>query len=171
MNNRLIIANSIRFIALVLLQVLVLNNVQYSGYINPYLYILFIFMLPVYTPGWITLITSFMLGISIDMFSNTLGLHATACVFIGFIRPGIINLLSPKEAFEASAYPGIKHFSLKWFLSYSVILVLVHHSIIFLLEMFSFRNVLHTLISILASSAATLLLIIITQYIFYKPAR
>jgi rod shape-determining protein MreD len=171
MNNRLIIINCIRFFGLILLQVLVLNNIQFSGYINPYLYILYILMLPIQTPGWIVLSSSFLLGISIDMFSNTLGLHASACVFTSFIRPGIINLLSPKEAFEAGAYPGIKNFSLKWFLSYSVILVIIHHSIIFFLEMFSFRDVIHTLLSVTASSAATLLLIIIGQYMFYKPVR
>lgn len=171
MNNRLIIINSIRFFALVLIQVLVLNNIQFSGYINPYLYILFILMLPLQTQGWIMLTSSFFMGISIDMFSNTIGLHASACVFTAFIRPGIINLLSPKEAFEAGAYPGIKYFSLKWFLSYSVILIIIHHSIIFFLEMFSFRDFIYTLLSVTSSSAATLLLIIIGQYMFYKPVR
>jgi rod shape-determining protein MreD len=171
MNNKLIIINCIRFFGLILLQVMVLNNIQFSGYLNPYLYILFILMLPVQTQGWIVLTSSFLLGISIDMFSNTLGLHASACVFIAFIRPGIINLLSPKEAFEAGVYPGIKYFGLKWFLSYSVILVLIHHSIIFFLEMFSFRDIIYTSLSVFASSAATLLLIIIGQYMFYKPVR
>jgi len=171
MNNNLIIINIIRFFALILIQVLVLNNIQFSGYINPYLYILFILMLPFQTPGWIVLVSSFLMGISIDMFSDSPGLHASASVFIAFIRPGIINLLSPKEAFEAGAYPGIRFFSLKWFLSYSLILVLIHHSILFYLEMFSFRDFFYTLLCVLASSTSTLLLIIISQYLFYKPAR
>ncbi len=171
MNNRLIIVNIIRFFALILLQVLLLNNIQYNGYINPYLYILFILMLPIATPGWILLLSSFLLGISIDMFSDTLGLHATACVFISFIRPGIINILSQKEAFEAGAYPGIKYFSLKWFLSYSTILVIIHHSIIFFLEVFSLRDFFYTLISVVTSTIATLALIIIIQYLFYRPVK
>jgi len=128
-------------------------------------------MLPFQTPGWIVLVSSFLMGISIDMFSDSPGLHASASVFIAFIRPGIINLLSPKEAFEAGAYPGIRFFSLKWFLSYSLILVLIHHSILFYLEMFSFRDFFYTLLCVLASSTSTLLLIIISQYLFYKPAR
>ena len=99
MNNNLIIINVLRFFALILLQVLVLNNIQFSGYINPNVYVLFILMLPVQTPGWIVLISSFLLGISIDMFSDSLGLHATASVLIAFIRPNIINILSAKEAF------------------------------------------------------------------------
>jgi rod shape-determining protein MreD len=171
MNNNVIIINSFRFFALILIQVLILNNIQFSGYINPYLYVLFILMLPVQTPGWIVLTSSFLIGIAIDMFSNSMGLHASACVFIAFIRPGLINLLSPKEAFEAGAYPGIRYFNLKWFLSYSVILVLIHHSILFYLDMFSFREFFNTFLRVIASSTATLLLIIIGQYLFYKPHR
>ena len=169
--NNLVIANVIRFFALILLQVLLLNNIQFSGYINPYLYVLFILMLPVQAQGWIVLTSSFLMGISIDMFSNTLGLNATASVFIAFVRPGIINLLSPKEVFEAGVYPGIRYFGFRWFFTYAAILVLIHHFILFYLEMFSFREFLSTFVRVVFSSAATLLLIIIVQYIFYKPAR
>ncbi len=171
MNNNLIIINSIRFFALILLQVLILNNIQFSGYINPYLYVLFILMLPVQTQGWIVLTTSFLIGISIDLFSNTIGLHASASVFIAFIRPAVVNLLSPKEAFEAGAYPGIKYFSLKWFFIYTLILVFVHHFILFYLEMFSFREFFQTLMRVFFSSTGTILLIIVGQYIFYKPKK
>ncbi|OIP01509.1 MAG: rod shape-determining protein MreD [Bacteroidetes bacterium CG2_30_32_10] len=171
MNNNLIIINVLRFFALILLQVLVLNNIQFSGYINPYVYVLFILMLPVQTPGWIVLISSFLLGISIDMFSDSLGLHATASVLIAFIRPNIINILSAKEAFVAGAYPVIKYYSLKWFLTYALILVLIHHSILFYLEIFAFREFFHTFLQVIASSTATLILIIIGQYMFYKPIK
>jgi len=171
MNNNLIIINSIRFFALILLQVLILNNIQLSGYINPYLYVLFILMLPIQTSGWIVLISAFLIGIAVDMFSDTLGLHATASVFIAFIRPGIINLLSPKEDFATGTYPGIKYFSLKWFFTYAVILVLIHHCILFYLEIFSFRDFFNTLLRVLVSSTATLSIIIIGQYIFYKPIK
>ena len=87
-----VLQNIFRFILLVLFQVLVLNNIQFLGYINPYLYILFILSLPVQMPRWFLLVLAFILGLSIDIFSNTLGMHAFATVFVAFFREGIIKL-------------------------------------------------------------------------------
>jgi len=171
MNSSILFNNIIRFILLVLFQVILLNKVQYSGYINPYLYVLFILMLPVRTPGWIVLLSSFLIGITVDMFSDTIGLHASASVFMGFIRPIIINLLSPKENFDTTIYPGIKYFSLKWFLTFSLILVISHHLIIFYMEIFSFKEFFRTFLRVLFSSSATLILIILVQYMFYRPVK
>jgi len=86
-----IIQNIIRFLLLVLFQVLVLNNIEFLGFINPYLYILFILSLPVQTPRWFALLLAFVLGLTIDTFSNTMGMHAFASVLICFLRNGIIN--------------------------------------------------------------------------------
>ena len=79
-----VLQNIFSFILLVLVQVLVLNNIQFLGYIDPYLYILFILVLPVQMPRWFLLILAFALGITIDIFSNTLGMQAFATVFIAF---------------------------------------------------------------------------------------
>ena len=77
-----ILKNIIRFVVLVFIQVAILNNIQISGFINPYMYVLFILLLPFETPNWILLVLSFFLGLSIDIFSNTLGMHASASVFM-----------------------------------------------------------------------------------------
>ena len=77
---------------LVLIQVLALNNIQFLGFLNPYIYILFILSLPVKLPNWITLLLAFVLGLTIDAFSNTMGMHAFATVLVAFLRGGIINL-------------------------------------------------------------------------------
>ena len=81
-----VIQNIIRFVVLVLVQVLVLNHVQFLGFVNPYVYVLFILSLPVRTPRWLTLVLSFGLGMAVDAFADTLGLHAFACVLAGFLR-------------------------------------------------------------------------------------
>lgn len=73
---------AIMFVSLVLVQVLILNNIQFSGFVNPYVYVLFILLLPFTIPGYLLLGLSFLMGISIDIFSNTLGLHAAASVFL-----------------------------------------------------------------------------------------
>ena len=82
----------IMFFVLVLVQVLILNNIQFSGLVNPYIYILFILLLPFTIPGYFLLGISFILGISIDIFGNTPGIHAGATVLLGFLRPGIAQL-------------------------------------------------------------------------------
>src|SRR5581483_10393034 len=94
-----IFSNILRFIFLILFQVLVLNNIQLGGYINPYGYVLFILLLPVETPKWLLLLLSFSIGISLDMFSNTMGLHAAACVFMAYCRPRVLRIISPREGY------------------------------------------------------------------------
>ena len=93
----LIVQNILRFVLLVLVQVLVLNNIQFLGYLNPYLYILFILALPVRLRQWIVLLLAFVLGLTIDAFSNTMGLHAFATVFMAFFRLPIIKMFTTIE--------------------------------------------------------------------------
>ena len=92
--NSILFKNILRFVLLVLIQVFVLNNIRINGYINPHLYVLFILLLPFETPGWLLLVSSFSIGLSIDLFAHTPGLNAAASTFIAFIRPGFIRILS-----------------------------------------------------------------------------
>lgn len=156
------------FIALVILQTLILNNIQLSGFINPYLYVLFILILPFETPKWILLIASFIIGLAVDMFSDTMGMHASASVFMGFCRPYILKVISPRDGYEFGTVPGIRHMGLKWFVSYSSILVLAHHGLLFFIEIFRFSEFFSTLFRIILSSVFTVLLILLTQYFFYN---
>ena len=171
----IIINNSFRLFILVLIQVLVLNNIQFSGLVNPYLYVLFILLLPFETPGWLLLMSSFLIGMLVDIFpqgidsnSNTIGLHASATVFAGFFRPLILKFISPKDGYEIGTKPSIKYYGLRWFIRYSTIIVILHHVVLFFLEDPNLSNLLSTLSSILFSFVFTMILIIISQYIFYK---
>ena len=89
---QLVLQNIFRFVMLVLVQVFVLDNIQFLGYISPMIYILFILSLPVRFPRGVVLILAFLLGLTIDIFNNTMGIHAFATVFAAFIRPTIINM-------------------------------------------------------------------------------
>jgi rod shape-determining protein MreD len=75
------------FVLLILLQVLLFNNIQFSGYINPYIYVMFILLLPVEIPAWLMLLLSFATGVIIDYFSGSPGVHSSATVLAGFVRP------------------------------------------------------------------------------------
>lgn len=163
-----IVKNIIRFIILILLQVTIFNNIQLSGFVNPYLYILFILLLPFETPPWLLLILSFFMGLSIDIFSNTIGIHASACVFIGFLRPFVLNYISVRDNYESDIEQGLYVYGVSWFFKYALILILAHHSFLFIVEVFSFNNFGDTLIRIVLSSIFTLVLVITSQFIISK---
>lgn len=158
----------LRFIVLVLVQVVILNNIQLGGFVNPYVYVLMILLLPVRIPRFLLLLISFLTGITIDIFSDTMGMHAAACVFLGYVRPGVLLLIAPREGYEAEANPSLKGMGFNWFLLYSTITVFLHHLILFYIEVFRFNEFLSTLSRALLSTVATLVVIMISQYLFGK---
>lgn len=154
--------NIFRFILLVLLQVLVLNNIQLLGYINPYLYILFILSLPYKMPRWLTLVLAFVIGLTIDIFSNTMGMHAFATVFVTFMRTGIIKLFTSIEEGN-NPTPSFHTFGVSAYIKYIVLIILMHHTILFFLEAFSFVHFWIISTKILLSSLITILFVLGVQ--------
>lgn len=163
----IIARNIVGFIVLVLLQVLVLNNIQFSGYINPMLYVLFLLLLPFEISKPFLLILAFVLGLTIDMFTNTMGMHAAASVFMGLLRPFILKYIEPRGGYDHESSPSIKEFGITWYLSYAGILVLLHHIVLFYIEVFKFDEFLSTLYRVVLSAIFTLILIVISQYLIF----
>lgn len=163
----IIFKNIGRFIFLILFQVLILNNIQFNGYINPYLYIYFILLLPFETPRWLLLLSAFLLGLSLDAFTNTFGLNAAACVLMAFVRPFVISAISTGTEFMIGHSPSLKNQGFKWFAYYSITLILIHHFSLFYLEIFRFSEFFQTLLRVLLSSAFTLLLVFLAEYASY----
>ena len=160
--------NIIRFIVLILIQVLLLNNIQISGYIVPYFYIIFILLMPFETPGWLLLFAGFTLGLSVDMFSQTMGMHTTATVFMAFLRPYILRSIAPRDGYETGTFPRIYYQGFEWFLKYALILVLAHHLVLFYIEVFRFTEFFSTLLRALLSSLLSGILIILSQYFIFR---
>ena len=165
---RVLPRNIVRFVLLVLLQVLVFNNIQLGGYLNPYIYVLFLLLMPFETPRWLLLVAAFGLGISIDVFTNTLGMHAAATVFMAFIRPFVLNAIAPRDGYEIGTFPSLFFYGFKWFFKYSFILILAHHFVLFYLEVFSFAHFFHTLSRVLLSTVFSTLFIVLSQYIVFR---
>jgi rod shape-determining protein MreD len=163
-----ILKNILRFIILVLVQVLIIRNMDLGRYVVPFIYIMFIVMLPFETPNWLLLLLSFFTGIVIDMFYGTLGMHSAACVFIGFCRPGILKLFSPREGYEFGVQPTIQYLGVPWFVSYAAILTVLHHFVLFYIEVFRLSDFFPTFFRVICSSFVTLLLIVISQFLFYR---
>lgn len=161
-------SNIIRFIFLVIFQVSILNNIDLGGYISPFLYILFIILLPFETPKWLILVSAFLLGISIDIFSDTIGLHAFASVFIAFIRPSLLNAFAPHDGYSSGSTPLVNSYGFNWFLRYSFLMTIIHHIIFFYIEAFSFEFFFSTLWKAVLSSIFTIILIILSRLLTIK---
>ncbi len=163
----IIFNNIIRFIALILFQVLIISNVhlQISFYINPYIYPLFILLLPMQLPKWAVILASFFTGIAIDTFLNTAGFHAASCVLIGYLRPYILQLLTPRNGYEADDQPTIKYLGFTWFITYATLILLIHHLIYFFIEVHAFNEIGRTFFKILISLFFSLSLILLIEII------
>lgn len=158
----------VMFFVLVMVQVLILNNIQISGFINPYIYILFVLLLPFNIPGYFLLGFSFLIGITIDIFGNTPGIHAGATVLLGFLRPGLAQLISSRELIEKGTTPNMTQLGFASFIKYTVIAVLIHHMVLFFAETFSFGDILETLLRWVLSSIFSILIILGSQFIIFK---
>jgi rod shape-determining protein MreD len=152
------------FILLILFQVLLFNNIQFSGYVNPYVYILFILLLPVELPAWLLLILSFLTGLIIDFFSGSLGMHTASTVLAGFVRPYVLQIISPRDGYEPGSEPSMIIYGFRWFLIYTLILVLIHHTALFYLEVFRFTDFFRTLLRVLLSTLFSAAIILLIEY-------
>jgi rod shape-determining protein MreD len=155
------------FIFFLLLQVLVLSNVNFLGYINPYLYISFVFFFPLKENRFPLLMATFFMGVCIDFFSDSGGIHAFSILFIAYIRLFFVQLYFKKTAIDFPLFrlhlePFGKVFN------YVVTLTIIHHLILFSFTNFSLENISDILLNTLFSSVFTLILFFIGSYIFIK---
>lgn len=166
--NSTLLVNIFRFVLLLAVQIIIFNNMNFLGYISPFPYILFIILYPVNGNKSGLLIASFLLGLIMDMFSNSGGIHTTACIVLAYFRPFIF-----KFSFGLSyEYQTIKLNDVLTPERFSFILlsVVIHHLILFTLEAFQFSFILDVLLRTLLSTVFTLLICIIIIYLI-KPNR
>lgn len=154
--------NILRFIMLILLQVFILDNIQFMGYLNPMIYVLFILSLPVRFPKWAILFLAFIMGLIIDIFSNTAGMHSFALVFAAFLRTPIINIFTSLDE-GSNPTPSFHTFGVSAYVKYVITIVLLHHITLFFIESFSFLHLTLLIPKIIISSAVTILLILAFQ--------
>jgi len=156
-------------VILVLLQVLVLNYIQFSGFVNPYVYIMIVLLLPSTIPAWLLLIISFLSGLVIDLFSGSPGMHASATLLAGFSRPYILRIIAPRDGYESGSDLSMAAYGARWFLVYTAIIVVIHHTALFYLEVFRFTDFFRTLLRVILSSAFTVGFILLIEY--YRKGR
>jgi rod shape-determining protein MreD len=132
--------NLIRFFLLLLAQILIFSNLNFSSFINPYIFPLFVLLLPFETPRWILMLIGFFAGLALDIFLGSIGMHAAACLLIGYLRPFLISIITPKGTeFEIS--PNVYSQGLTWFVVYLGVATTVYLGFYFLIEEATFRNI------------------------------
>lgn len=147
------------FVLLLLLQVLLINNLQFLGVCHPYIYILCLLMMPITLPRWADMLIGAFVGLVVDIFCNSLGVHIAACVLLMYVRPYLIDAyVSDRERLIGDI--DTQSIGVLDFIKYIVILVLLHHTMVFCLTVWSFSHFWFTLLEIVVSSAVGIVLII-----------
>ena len=140
-----------------LLQVVVIDNIDFLGPCNPFLYIVFIMAVPFGCSQISLMLMAAAVGFVVDMVSDTPGMHMASCVLIAFVRQYVLRLLAFRSAYKDDDMPGASTCGSLWFFKYTLIMVSVHHVALFLIEQFEsfylWPTLLRIVLSIVASSA------------------
>jgi hypothetical protein len=165
--NDVIVSNSLRFLGLFFVQVLILINVDINTtYVNLYIYPLIILILPVHIQKVLLLVIAFILGIGVDMFYDTTGVNAAAAVLTAYLRSNVLDAIKPKGGYEQNHVPTKHQFGTGWFLRYAGILFFIHLFVVFFLERLSFSNFGSLLLKTVLSYFLSMILVIIYMFLF-----
>lgn len=168
--------NITRFILLILIQTLLLNKIPLRWWAapgippyTPFVYPLFLLLLPISTPVWFMLISGFFLGLTMDAFMDTGGVHAAACVLTAASRKWALSLLLPKRLSEyKSVAPNVKNMGWSPFLAFAAILLLIHHTAYYLLEIWSLASPGYLLLKVSMSLVTSMVFVVIYALLFSK---
>lgn len=165
-----LLKNIARFLLFLLIQIIILNEVPpLHKFITPYIYFLFLLWLPFGTSRLVMTLLGFVLGYTLDLFMNTPGLHAAACLLVGYIRPTILNLFLAQEASEEiNKEPSIGTMGWGPYIFYLFILTFVHHFYLVLLEWLQFGNFTYFIGKVFATSLMSILLIMSVELIMNR---
>ena len=168
-----LVKNIVRFFLFILAQVFILDQIPpLHQLITPYIYYLFILWLPFKMGRRTQMLLAFLLGFSIDSFTNTYGLHAAACVLIAYLRPFLINVLISQEGAESNYNePSIQSMGFTPYLTYLTILTLIHHGFLFFLLALQTGGLFYFILKTFTSGAISLLLILLVELLFVRKQR
>lgn len=165
--SRTIFTTILQFILISLAQILLLNNIQLFGYMQPLIYIWFIILLPNSFPKWIVMILGFLMGFTMDVFSAQLGFHTATATLTATIKPMMLSWFV--NNFDNNTFrPSIAEMGFLSFLGFTSSIVFLHTTIYILIESFSFAGILNLLLRILISSLISIGLILISDALFIK---
>ncbi|TCV09603.1 hypothetical protein EDC17_104111 [Sphingobacterium alimentarium] len=165
---KIIIFNIIRYVILIIVQVALLKNIGYYNMAVAFPYVLIILLLPIGISNFVLFVLALLTGLSIDAFYDSIGIHAAACVALAFFRIFFHNITIELDDQASFITPSWGIMGFKWFSTYILFGVIIHHLILFLIEAFTFSNFIQTLMSIILSSLFTILIILVISLLTYQ---
>lgn len=165
------IIQSASFFLYVLIQVVLMKNVVLFDKAFVFIYIGFLLLIPIEIAVLPLLVLGFVTGFTVDIFYNTLGMHAASCVLIMFGRNYWLNLITPQGGYELGSLPTIKLHGWQWFSIYCLPLIFIHHLALFYTEAWGFNLFGFTFLKVISSTFFTFIVMIIVQYIFYNTGK
>lgn len=156
-----------RYIVVMLLQVLLFDQLQLWGVCHPYIYILCLLMMPITLPHNVDMLIGAAVGLVMDIFCNSLGVHAAGCILVMFIRPYLIGgLVNDKDRLNEQI--SIRSIGMEAMLRYVIILVVIHHLTVFALAAWSWSHIGFVLLETLVSSFITILMVLGYNILKYR---
>ena len=163
MSNTVFI-NVLRFVLLVITQVLIFNNLNFLGFINPMVYVIFFYWYPIKRNRAIFMLTAFLLGLVIDIFSDSLALNALASVTIAYARPAIMRFcFGVNYDFQNFSFKNTTKLQR---ITFMALLIFIHHLIFFSFEILSIAHILLILKKVFATGTVTLILCVLFSSLF-----
>lgn len=162
--------NIVRMIMLILIQCLILIRIDLSigsfDYMNIILVHLFVLLLPLNTPRWTILLLAFVCGVSVDLFYDSPGVHASAMVFMAYLRKPVLKFLEPQGGYNVNEIPSLYHFDFSWIVIYTSILTFAYMIWYFSMVSFSFVFFLDIILSTIFSFIISVVILLVYQFIF-----
>jgi hypothetical protein len=164
--SRIGIPQVIAFFVYLLYQVMILQNVVLFHTAFCFLYVAYLLLLPVETNPLTLMGIGFLMGFAVDMFYESIGLHAFACVFVMYVRNYWLSSITPQGGYDSNVTPSMALGGFQWFVVYALPLVFVHHLMLFYMEAGGFGMFWFTLWKTIVSTFFTTLVILIAQFLF-----
>jgi hypothetical protein len=164
--SRFSIIQAVSFFIYLFYQVLILKNIVLFNTAFCFLYVAYLFFLPVESNPLFLMLVGFGMGIAIDAFYDSLGLHAFACVAVMYLRNYWLSAITPQGGYDSNDTPSIGSHGMQWFLVYTIPLVFLHHAILFYMEAGGFGMFWFTLWKVITSTIFTAVVTLIVQYLF-----
>ncbi len=167
MNSKVVFFNLIRWFVLLFVQILLLRNLGFYNLSTPFIYLIFLLLLPFKTPNLLLYLIAFATGLTLDAFYDTLGIHTSACVALAFVRILFISISVNRDNFDEPE-PSLGNMGFNWFAIYAILCITAHHLVLFFLEAFKLAELTYTLGRCLLSIAFTFFLVLLVEFIFYN---
>jgi hypothetical protein len=171
MRSSNIISQVLYFFLFLGFQILIFKNLALFEFAPCFIYIGFILLMPFDTPPLLLITLGFLTGVIVDAFYGTWGINAASSVLVGYIRPYIINVMTPKGGYDKGTEVSVAGLGFNWVMTYSAILIFIHHLTLFILEAWGLKVFFHLIGKTLASTIFTLFVFTLLQYLFQTPRR